>query len=426
MSAQAASARPVLDLEDAHSANHTAMLGAMRRWLVLVTFTLVAGVSQLLWLNFAPILTAIQARYHVSELTASTLILVFPALYVLLSLPAGALIDRRGYRVVVGAGAIAQALFACGRIYDSSFAVMLVCQIGIAAAQPFIINGVTKLVSDWFPEGQGAIATGIATMGMFVGMAAALAATPPLVASMGLRGAMIVYAAISVATGLAFVAVARERPSAAVPVKTRFRDLLRRDLVIVFAISFLGLGFFNGLTTWLEAIVAPNGIDAVRAGVLGGVLVGGGIVGAAVIPALSDRLRRRKPFVIACTLIALLATIPLCSARSYPLLLVLGGALGFFFLPAYALLLEMSVELAGAEAAGLATGVLMLLGNAGGVVVVIAMPLVRGAAVSYRAGAFLLRCCSSARWCSPPSSARPFTGGHARWDTASSSTRRGG
>src|SRR2546427_121751 len=61
----------------------------MRRWLVLISFTLVAGVSQMLWLNYAPVLTAIQAHYHISELLASTLILVFPGLYVLLSLPAG-------------------------------------------------------------------------------------------------------------------------------------------------------------------------------------------------------------------------------------------------------------------------------------------------------------------------------------------------
>jgi hypothetical protein len=39
------------------------------------------------------------------------------------------------------------------------------------------------------------------------------------------------------------------------------------------------------------------------------------------------------------------------------------------------LLLEMSVELAGADAAGLATGMLMLAGNAGAVVVVVLVPI---------------------------------------------------
>ena len=345
---------------------------------MLVAFTLVAGVSQMLWLNYAPVLGAIEAGYHVSELVASTLILVFPALYVVLSLPAGALVDRRGYRIVVGGGAVAQAAFACLRLADGSFATLLVAQLGIAAAQPFVVNGVSKLVSDWFPAEQGAIATGIATMGMFVGMAGAMAATPPLVASLGMRGAMTVFAAIAIAAGALFVAVCRERTPATGPAAAgRIRDLVTRDLLLVFGISFLGLGYFNGLTTWLEELVAPNGLDAVAAGVLGGVLIVAGIVGAAVVPALSDRLHRRKPFVLACAAIALGLTVPICSARSYPLVLALGAVLGFCFLPAYALLLEMSVELAGAAAAGLATGLLMLTGNAGAVVVVVLVPLAR-------------------------------------------------
>jgi cyanate permease len=345
---------------------------------VLVVFTLVAGVSQMLWLNYAPVLSQIQAHYQVSELVASTLILVFPALYVVLSLPAGALIDRRGYRVVVGAGAIAQAVFACLRLVDGSFWTVLVAQLGIAAAQPFVVNGVSKLVSDWFPAEQGAIATGVATMGMFIGMAGAMAGTPPLATTMGMRGAMAVFAAIAVASAVLFVAVCRERHADTVPTAAgRMRDLLTRDLLLVLGISFLGLGYFNGLTTWLEELVAPNGLDAVAAGVLGGVLIVAGIVGAAVIPALSDRLRRRKPFVIGCAAVALALTIPMCSLRSYPAVLALGAALGFCFLPAYALLLEMSVELAGATAAGLATGMLMLTGNAGAVVVVMLVPIAR-------------------------------------------------
>ncbi|MHB8873467.1 MAG: hypothetical protein ACYC8T_07240, partial [Myxococcaceae bacterium] len=41
---------------------------------------------------------------------------------------------------------------------------------------------------------------------------------------------------------------------------------------------------------------APQGVDATTAGLVGGVLIIGGIVGAVIIPLLSDKLRRRKPF----------------------------------------------------------------------------------------------------------------------------------
>ena len=75
-------------------------------WPVLLAFTLVSGVPQLLWLNFAPIITVVEKRYGVTELAASTLVLVFPLLYVVLSLHSGRLIDRLGYKKVVGRGAI--------------------------------------------------------------------------------------------------------------------------------------------------------------------------------------------------------------------------------------------------------------------------------------------------------------------------------
>ena len=50
------------------------------RWVVLAVYTLVAGLSQLLWLNFAPLLTTVEQRYGVSELWASTLVMAFPLL----------------------------------------------------------------------------------------------------------------------------------------------------------------------------------------------------------------------------------------------------------------------------------------------------------------------------------------------------------
>jgi cyanate permease len=226
---------------------------------------------------------------------------------------------------------------------------------------------------------------------MFLGMALALAATPLLVDALSLSGAMGVFAGVSVAAALLFVWQAEERGGGEIQnASAGFRQVLGRDLVLVFAMAFLGLGYFNGITTWLELIVAPNGIDAMRAGVLGGVLMLSGIVGAAVVPALSDRLQRRKPFVIACALGALVTTWPLCTGRDYPSLVLLAALLGFSFLPAYALLFEMCVELSGRRCAGFATGVLMLLGNAGGVVVIVAMQLVKGDAERFDSAVLLL------------------------------------
>ncbi|PTL79147.1 MFS transporter [Vitiosangium sp. GDMCC 1.1324] len=354
-----------------------------KRWAVLGAYTLVVGVSQMLWLNFGPLLSLVQTRYGVGEFLAGSLIFVFPLLYVFFSIPAGTLTDTRGYRFTVGLGALGMALFASLRIFDHSFWFLFAGQVGIAIAQPYVVNGISKLVADWFSEEQGAIATGLGTVGMFLGMAVGMAATPALEAAVGLRATMAVFAAVTGVSAVLFLLVvfpndAVRATGADEPVQESGRGLLRSSpLRVLLLLSFLGLGVFNGLTTWLEQILAPRGIGAEQAGLVGGALIIGGIVGAVVVPALSDWVKRRKPFLILCTAAALLTLYPLCTQESFDTLLLLGGLHGFAFMPAYALLLEMSAQIAGARSAGAATSLLMLAGNAGGVVVVVVMPLVK-------------------------------------------------
>lgn len=366
------------------------------RWIVLLVFTLVAGVSQMLWLNFAPLISLLQQKYGVSEFTASLPTLVFPLLYVIFSIPAGLMTDKKGYKFTVGLGAVLMALFSCLRVFDFAFWPLMLGQIGIAVGQPFVVNGISKLVADWFDREQGAIATGLGTVGMFLGMAVAMAATPPLVSSMGLGMSMAVFAGISVILAIAFLVLAKEnRTHESIHLETisiaDCVDLMKeKHLLILFAIAFLALGFFNGLMTLIEPILGEQKINAEDAGMIGGLLIFGGIAGAIVIPALSDKFKKRKPFLVSCAVFALALTYPLSTGNHFTTLAILGFSLGFFFLPGYALLLEMSEELAGEKRAGSATGLLMLLGNAGGVVVVIAMEAVKGQNQSWLNSIYLM------------------------------------
>src|SRR5262249_39113750 len=163
---------------------------------------------------------------------------------VLLSLPAGRMVDARGYPFTVGLGAAIMTAGSFLRILDQSFWGLFAGQGVIAIAQPFVGVGVAKLVSDWVSEAQGAIATGLSTVGLFVGMAAALAATPALVASSGLRATMVVFALITLATNVAFALIVRvndQAPPATHHVETMgFGAMLRhRGLLAIFALSFL-------------------------------------------------------------------------------------------------------------------------------------------------------------------------------------------
>ncbi len=372
------------------------------KWTVLAAYSLVAALSQYLWLEFAPILSLIEKKYNVTESTASLLVLVFPLIYVFLSIPAGIIIDKKGYRFGVGVGCAIMLAFSCLRIFDGHFYVLLIAQIGIAVAQPFVINGITKVVFDWFEGEQTAMATGLATVGMFVGMAAGMALAPAMVETFSFRQTMIVDAFGTLWFCLAFYFLVHPNPNSksvvsvlGVQDKYEFinglKSLLRnRNVMILFVLSFLGLGYFNGLTTWIEPILAPQGINSVQAGIIGGVLILGGIIGAGLVPAISDMIKKRKILLVICLFLTSLTLFPLCRSRGLGIVCVLAAIQGFTFLPAFSLLLEMCAEIVGEKIAGFATGILMLAGNAGGVIVALAMEWIKGPGPSFLYAIFLL------------------------------------
>lgn len=356
------------------------------KWLYLILFSLVALVSQMLWLNFAALIGFLQPNYGIDEFTASLLILVFPLFYVLLSINAGAMIDKKGYKPVVAFGCILMAIGSIVRIFDDNFWVLLAGQSIIAIAQPYIINGISKLAADWFSEKEAGGAIGIGTAFMFIGMALGIALTPALVGEdgAGFHNMLIIMAAITVVCCLLFILLVKSNPAStnqlsdAGGLKDYAGLLKNKNIIMLNIISFISLGFFNGLTSWLEQILGEKGINAEDAGMVGGVLIIGGIVGAAIIPAISDKIKRRKIILSLAAIGATLLAYPLMTRTDMTILFVLAGALGFVFLPGYAILLTSSEEEAGKTKAGASTGLIMLSGNAGGVAVIMAMEAIKG------------------------------------------------
>jgi hypothetical protein len=69
-------------------------------------------------------------------------------------------------------------------------------------------------------------------------------------------------------------------------------------------VYFVGLGLFNGISTWVENIIRPRGFSPVEAGTLGASMIVGGILGAVIIPLLSDKTHKRQRFMLLGVLLA--------------------------------------------------------------------------------------------------------------------------
>jgi len=158
------------------------------RWVVLAIYMYIVALTQLYWLNFAAIDTYLEEHLQISAMKVGLLTLVFPLLFLFLSIPSGIIIDKKGYKFGVSIGVIFTGAFALFRLINPySFNVLLISQIGISIGQPFVLNGITKLSTTWFPKNEEATAVGLGSLSLFLGMIIGLGTTPFLVQSLGLN-----------------------------------------------------------------------------------------------------------------------------------------------------------------------------------------------------------------------------------------------
>ena len=158
-------------------------------------------------------------------------------------------------------------------------------------------------------------------------------------------------------------------------------------------IFFIGLGVFNAVTTWIENIVGPRGFSITQAGITGGLMIVGGIVGALVIPALSDRYRRRVPFILLSLAGATIGLAGVTFATVYWLLLTSAFAMGFFLLSAGPIGFQYGAEVANPAPEGTTNGLLLLMGQISGIAFIIGMDSFKSPATGSMTIPLVVLCC---------------------------------
>jgi MFS family permease len=358
------------------------------RWLVLAAFGIMASVTQVLWLTFAPITGPAAAFYGKSDFMIGLLSMVFMIVYILLAIPAAWAIDTWGFKAAAGLGAVLSAVFAILRgVFASNYTLVLLSQIGIAVGQPLVIGAITKVAVRWFPVRERATASGLGTLALYVGPLAVMLLSPYLFVRSGMKGLFLACGLAMAVTTVLFLAVAREHPPT--PAGRDERVLMfdglksmirRRDFLLLLTIFFIGLGLFNGLSTWVEDIIRPRGFTISQAGTLGALMLAGGILGAIAIPLFSDKSRRRKPFVI----LALAGLLPglfgMTFATAAWLLFLSGFAFGFFLLSAGPIAFQYGAEITHPAPEGTSNSLLILMGQVSGIIFIVAMDAMKNKA----------------------------------------------
>ena len=354
------------------------------RWVVLLAFMFVVAINQLLWITFAPITGSAATYYGVSDLSIGLLSMSFMIVYIVISIPASWMIDTYGIRVAVGIGATLTGIFGLMRgLVAHDYTLVLIAQIGIAIGQPFILNAVTTVAARWFPVQERATAAGLGSLAMYLGIVVALVLTPYLTIQSQISGMLLTYGIVSMIAVVVFFVLVKERPPTP-PCRPDqeerslvfdgLKESLRmRNFVLLLIVFFVGLGVFNAVTTWIEDILRPRGFSIIQAGNTGGLMIVGGIIGAVVIPLLSDHYRKRTPFLLLAVIGATLGLVGITFATSYWLLLTSAFVFGFFLLSAGPVGFQYGAEVTYPTPEGTSNGLLLLMGQISGIVFILGM-----------------------------------------------------
>jgi cyanate permease len=305
----------------------------------------------------------------------------------------------------------------------ADYTLVLASTVGIAIAQPFLLNAWTKVPANWFAIEERATAVGLVTLANLVGTALGLVLTPLLIERMSIPAVQLIYGGLAAFSAVLFLVFARERPPTppcppGMAARALMLDGLKhaptvRPFWLYLLVSFIGLGIFNGITTWVESIVRPRGFTPADAGTLGALMLVGGVLGAVVIPPISDRQRKRRRYLLLGVSLSIPGLAGLTFATSAWLLFISDFALGFFLISTSPIGMQYAAEITYPTPEGTSNGLIQLFGQAS-VVFVYVMDALKSADGSFTPalllaiGLMLASVLIITQLKDPPAAARPL------------------
>ena len=322
------------------------MQSARLRWAV---FALAAGAF---WLSFfhrvapAAIAVELQAAFGIGGAMLGTLAATYYVIYTLMQVPTGVLNDTLGPRrvlvagcLIAGAGSI---LFAVAETVTAAVIGRAFAGLGVSVA--FV--SMLKLNADWFAERRFATMTGLGSM---IGLSGGLAAATPL----AWIAAHVSWRTVFTAVGIASLALAvviwwvvRDHPGGATrgaprPPSARGKVRWREGLMLVlrnratWPCFWFGFGMSGSYMTFVGLWAVPylvhgRGMSVVEATQHTSLMLVCLALSQGAIGALSDRIGRRRPLILASALaylacwLAWLAGAAAIPGASYAISIVMG------------------------------------------------------------------------------------------------------
>jgi MFS family permease len=351
------------------------------RWVILSVYFLITVIIEIQWLSFASISGVAQDFYQTSAIKIDFLAMIYMIVFIVMSIPASFIIDTWGLKTGMMIGALLTGTFGALKAWGAeNLLIVTIAQTGLAVAQPFILNAVTKVGAKWFPVNERATVAGLGSLAQYIGIVIALAVTPLLISTSidGIEKMLRIYGLISVAGSVLLLIFIREKPPTPPsseefihrtnPLKGITEIFKIRDMQWLFLLFFIGLGIFNAVSTCIDQICSNLTME--QTGVVGGIMLIGGILGALVLPPISDKIGKRKPFIVACIIFMLPGLIGLTVFSEFVPMLISSFVFGFFIMSAGPIGFQYGAEKSYPAPESTSQGLILMVGQISGIIFV--------------------------------------------------------
>ena len=325
------------------------------RWVIIFLIWLANASGALTQLSGGPVQLSVAKEFGLSAAQLATWINL-PLLAIgLFSIPAGILVDRFGARAGVTFALLLMTVFGLGRGIAPSFAWLCFATFVFGIGYAFLLSGMPKAVSEWFPPQELGRAVGFYTSGASMGVLTVFWFAIPVFGEKW-RDLFLAAGAIMTAAFLAWLVLGKRssRASSGRGASGGVADMLRsfrsvasqRDVrLLVGLCAMTQIGVFGWLAFGFPYLVIAKGAAEETAGQVVAFTMVGFLFGALSVSGLSDRVGRRRPFLIGpafltCLLFFGLIVVPL-GWLFWAMVLLIGFCLAAIQVLLFALPLEL-------------------------------------------------------------------------------------
>lgn len=346
------------------------------RWIVL--FVAVFG---FVLFNFAfqsvpPLLNSLQVFFNMDNSTAGLLmsLVVIPGIF--LALPAGMLINRHGFRKI---GCTSGILVAVGSLITAvslTFPQAILGRLIIGIGGCFLTIGAAVVIPQWFEPKEIGKAMGIYVAGVPIAVIAAFLVTPILAQNYGWQTPFYLSSSASIVSAFLFWALVRNGPfriAASVGPAEVKQSLSSRELWKIGIIWMLFNMSAIGFLTWAPVMfVTFKSLDIIYASILSSSIMIVALFLAPLYGWASDKIDRRKPFIIIGAIITGALNFSVAYLLGIPLLLAVVLS-GFSGAAVPGLIMAIAARTLPQKQAGISFGVMTMWQNIG---ITISAPLI--------------------------------------------------